>query len=248
MIGLSFATLIHSLELLCLPIFSRDLVCSSHRTNVLRLRVFRSKGWLISTSIVSLSLILTVIFKQTTTSDYLLIFLALLNLGTYSSRSIGRDGADQLRSICLIILALTVIIPEPLQQNVAASFIGLQVLIAYFTSGIAKLMSPIWRKGDILAQILNNYTYGSRTISKLLQDNRRLNQFFSFAPIALMTTTSIAFFIPYPEVFYLLLLGMFIFHLSTAILMGLNDFALTFPATFPCLILFHSIFQDFAFA
>lgn len=235
-VGLSFSALIHAAELLSLKPAQRDLVFASHRYGNFGKRSPMIKLLLITIVFISVLSILTIIVLGIETGSLLILLLSILNLLVYSSRSIGRDGADQLRTISLLILGMSSALPNGIARDVAAIFISVQVLTAYMTSGIAKMGSPVWQRGDVLVQILNNYTYGTKSVADLLSRRPALNRVLSILPIVMMSATPLAFLLPWPHVFFVLLVGMLGFHIMTGLLMGLNDFVLTFPATFPCLI------------
>ncbi|WKD87031.1 hypothetical protein KCTC32516_02411 [Polaribacter huanghezhanensis] len=187
-------------------------------------------------TIVILSLIeLFLLYNQPLSLLYKIFFLCLtfLHLYSYAKRKIGRDGADQIRLLAFMSFSLGFLASNDLVEILPLYFIGFQLLISYSTSGLSKLFSTHWRKGNVLGDILMTNSYGSKSFAKYLKSNPIVEKTFSYSAIFFMLFVPISFFVPISEIFYLSLLGMFIFHISTAVLMGLNDFLFTIPMTYP---------------
>lgn len=234
---LGICSIVNGLELLSLREFRLQIITQSRDLkfgNYIKVNIFLILQVLFSffliISILSESIILTKLF----------LWAVFLLIGcTYIIKTIGRDGSDQLRLICFGILALCSLLDKELSHHYSLVFISLQVIISYFTSGMCKLMSSYWRKGDALANILNNYTYGSESVATVLKRYKNVNKILTYSPIFLMISFPFSFLIPEIDVLLISLTLMFSFHFGTSVLMGLNDFILTFPATYPCLIGFH---------
>ena len=236
---LGICSIVNGLELLSLRKFRLQIITQSvdlKFSNFIKVNIFLilqvSFSIFLIASILSESYLLTKIF---------LWFVFLLIGYTYIIKTIGRDGSDQLRLICFGILAFCSLLDKESSYHYALIFISLQVIISYFTSGMCKLMSSYWRQGDALANILNNYTYGSENFATTLKKHKNINKILTYSPILFMITFPFCFLIPEIDVLLISLSLMFTFHLGTSLLMGLNDFILTFPATYPCLIGFHII-------
>lgn len=184
---------------------------------------------------------------------YRVLFLALtfLHFYSYTKRKIGRDGADQIRLLAFLSFTLSFLAKESFILMMPLCFLGIQLLIAYSTSGLAKLFSVHWRKGNVLADILMTNSYGNKRFAHYLKSNPKVEKLLSHGAIFSMLFVPFSFFIPVPELFFISLTGMFFFHISTAILMGLNDFLITIPLTYPAVyylyLLTHN-FSDYGFS
>ncbi len=175
----------------------------------------------------------------------LFLSLTLITLFSYINRTSSKDGADQLRMITLLTFSLCFLLDNSIGKLVTLVFLGLQVLLGYTTSGIAKLTSPYWRKGNVLHLIFGTYSYGVPKISNTLKKRPKLERLLSHSAIFIMLAVPISFFIPNPIVLYIALFSIFSFHFATAIIMGLNDFLFTFPLAYPGIILLHEIFHNY---
>jgi hypothetical protein len=147
----------------------------------------------------------------------------------------GQDGADQMGLIMLTALSAGVMLKSPLLDAVVMGFIAFQVLLSYFTAGSAKAMSPAWRRGTALRDILQGRTYGSVALGRLAGWFPGLCRFVSWSVIAVECTLPlIAFAGPYGRIGFVVI-GIAL-HGSIAVLMGLNTFLIMFLATYPCVI------------
>jgi hypothetical protein len=146
----------------------------------------------------------------------------------------GLDGSDQMRTIVLAGLVLFYVAPTDLARDVALVFIAAQAMLSYFTSGFAKLISPVWRDGTAIRDILSTRSYGSELATRVMKRLPSLSPalcwgtigFECFLPLLVLlgTTTCIVF------------IGMGVaFHVGIAAMMGLNLFVWSFVATYPAL-------------
>lgn len=165
-----------------------------------------------------------------------LVVTLLVRLAIAQRRIIGSDGAEQLVTITLIAALLgTFPQPDATRINLAVAFIGAQLVLAYFTSGVAKLASSSWRRGTALAGILGTQTYGLRSASGLLGRIPRGSLLLGWGVMLFETVFVLSLFGPDWMLLAALACAL-LFHLSCAVIMGLNDFLLAFPATFPCVV------------
>jgi hypothetical protein len=133
----------------------------------------------------------------------------------------GLDGSDQMHTIVWAGLAMVAFAPAA-----GLSLIAGESLLSYLISGAAKLAGPLWRSGAAAILILATATHGSPYPPTSL---KRYNW--------LLSRVTIAFEIAAP---FLVLVGpvgaitfVFIaatFHISTAVMMGLNNFVWSFGA------------------
>ena len=163
----------------------------------------------------------------------MLCLLTVISLVLNRIRVVGMDGADQLQSIGLLSLSVGALSRNVFVIEIVLLFLAFQIVLAYTTAGIAKLLGSEWRRGDALGRILNTYSHGSVEPAHFLLSHPAVNRFATYVPIALLSTFVCIMALPLPEVFYLYLAAAFAFHFGTALLMGLNTFVLTFPAFYP---------------
>lgn len=178
------------------------------------------------------ALLFPIVFYYSTGAAAVLAFLVLSVHCLINIRLlVGRDGADQMQNIVWAgIFAYCL----PLNENVklvAAGFIAAQLILSYFTSGIAKLVSPVWRAGSGMQLITRMASYCPPNIAV----------FFVNKKIAFVACWAVILF----EILgpFLLLFGqtgaiIFIamgtlFHVGIAISMGLTTFVFSFIATYP---------------
>ena len=171
--------------------------------------------------------------------------LTLLSLYSYKNRTAGKDGADQLRMLALLAFSLCFLLDNQFQRIVAMCFIGAQVLLGYATSGIAKLSSSYWRKGDVLHLIFSTYSYGIPNIAKYIKASPKIEKLMSYSAIVVMLSVPVTFLIPEPHLIFIALGAIFLFHFATAVLMGLNDFLYTFPLAYPGVLLLHGLVHNY---
>lgn len=188
--------------------------------------------------IVVLALIVYLLWSKKNTYEFALGFtiFAMLMLFSYSNRSIGRDGSDQVRMLGIFSFAICSWLPSNCGPIIAMYFMAGQFLIAYTTTSVAKLCSSHWRTGNVIADIFSTKSYGNVTIARLLRNHSWLERLVSHSSIGIMLSVPIAFLLPYQSLLIASLTGIFLFHLTTGYIMGLNDFVFTFPLAAPTLL------------
>jgi hypothetical protein len=148
----------------------------------------------------------------------------------------GLDGADQMGLIVIATVALCEIGDRmPAIVEVGLWFIACQSCLSYTTAGIAKLVSPTWRSGRAISGVLGTNAYGLWGVGTFLERHALLCKIMAWSVFL-------------PEcLFYAALCGDFrvttaflawgiVFHLSAALIMGLNGFVWSFIATYPAII------------
>ncbi len=197
--------------------------------------------------IITIVFLISSITSIVTNIELILIFcyfMMAMCLLIFSARSAyGMDGSDQVIFIiatCLFFIYLhnTVII-----RHITFTFITLQLLFSYFISGYAKLTAKVWRNGEALVGIMGNDIYGNENVYMLLSQNIRISQVLSWIVFGWEALFFICIFCN-QHVFICFIMVGFLFHLTNAIVMGLNTFFLAFVACyFPlihCYLLIHS--------
>lgn len=143
------------------------------------------------------------------------------------------DGGDQMIlfvMICFFIMLLDDGSGRYIRLGAAA--ISLHAAISYFTSGVAKISSPIWRSGDALQSIMSSGEFGNNLLSKLLFDNRKLSKAISWFVMVMHITVAI-FIIAGGIFIYPAIAISTAFHIAVAISMRLNNFVFAFGSAMP---------------
>lgn len=169
--------------------------------------------------------------------DNLLAAIPLAVAGLYVSgfKLVGGDGADQMQNIISIPIALAVVLGgRPRLVQTALLFIAAQAALAYLTAGIAKLVSPVWRRDNAVGAILGSVSYGHPRAWQFLRDKPQLGRAVTRATVVFEIALGVSLLLPDQCIVPLLALGVG-FHVACAFTMGLNDFLWAFSATYPAM-------------
>jgi hypothetical protein len=151
-------------------------------------------------------------------------------------RQLGDDGADQMILIMSTAFALSSILHSaPGALEAGAYFVGAQACLSYVVAGVAKLLGPDWRAGNVIPLILATRTYGARRVASFLHRHALPTKILCWGTIALETSFVLAPVLPLPLLIALLAMGAGM-HLGIAALMGLNGFFWAFVATYPAIV------------
>jgi|SRR5579875_123151 len=173
----------------------------------------------------------------------LLLILAISSIVLSFRNIIGTDGADQMSLLIFVALAISAPSSDSFVRNAGLVFIAGQSILSYVVSGVAKALSPKWRSGVALQQIVNTRTYGMEPVARwLTRAPRWLNQALCWAVIVIETGFFLVVFLPSPWLFFFLVWGM-LFHVSNAVVMGLNNFFWSFTATYPSIIFLNHLIR-----
>ncbi len=240
---LFISTSIHALELIMIP---KDFISLGYHE---KYKINKQLLWrLIHTTILITSIISLIVFQVYGLTLPFKLPTIITFIGVYYSyliRVTGKDGADQFRAISFLILTISFLLANEQLKQVFLIFTALQLLLAYTTSGIIKLSSPYWRKGNVLVPILSTYSFGYSPFSQWLRKHPKAEQLFSYGAIFCMISVFISFFIPTESALIITLSSMLSFHLATTVLMGLNDFVLTLPLAYPGVFFLHQQYLNF---
>lgn len=138
----------------------------------------------------------------------------------------GTTGADQMNTITLLAIGLSIISPSNFAYEIAIIFLSLQLILAYSTSGWIRILEPTWRSGEDLLVVLRQQTYGNKRVW-LSVKNLRIERYVSMSILIFECLSCVIIFLPLNVVFLYCCLGL-IFHLANAFVMGLNIFVWSF--------------------
>ncbi|GAA1973002.1 hypothetical protein [Amycolatopsis minnesotensis] len=145
----------------------------------------------------------------------------------------GLDGSDQLAFINYAVALLEKLFPDDRKaREFALSFIAAQSCLSYFTSGVVKMTSPVWRNGAAMPGIFRTRTYGDKFLFGLLRDRETFAKLMAWGVMVAEATFPLVLVVPKPVARLFFLSGM-AFHVGNAKFMGLNRFFWSFVATYP---------------
>jgi hypothetical protein len=140
----------------------------------------------------------------------------------------GRDGADEMLAFLLFGMMIACLNQDHVVQRIAIGFVCAQLMLSYVVAGVAKLLSPVWTRQGVLAGILGTELYGRHPpVGRWLARNPRADRTIGLAVILIEVGYPLLF-LPYRGLAVAILLATCLFHLGTAILMGLNSFFFVF--------------------
>jgi hypothetical protein len=145
----------------------------------------------------------------------------------------GLDGSDQLILLLSATMACTSFIhADPLIAEIGVWFLGIQLCLSYFVSGFAKFLSATWRSGRAVVFVMDTKTYGKKWAIEPLLDYKALSKTICWWVILWETLFPFAMFMD-PMIIQAFCVCAILFHVGTAVVMGLNTFAISFPAAIP---------------
>ena len=143
-------------------------------------------------------------------------------------------GSDRMGMLILFCLTLANVLPQPVWAQTAFAYLAVQVTLSYFISGWVKIRNPDWRAGRALCDVFAFSAYPVSEGLRRLADFRGLLWGLSWAVIGFELLFPLA--VLHPKALYLALALGAAFHLSNALLFGLNRFFWTWIAAYPALI------------
>ena len=155
----------------------------------------------------------------------------------------GLDGSDQMQLVILTSLTVFFWTIDPDIKRIALWFIAAQSILSYLAAGYAKFASPIWRSGKAMSGILATDNYGSLLLSSWLGRFPVLSPVVCWLVIVFECVAPVLVFAGPILCLAFLICGL-LFHLTIAVIMGLNNFFWSFGATYPAL-LFLSLLWHF---
>jgi hypothetical protein len=146
------------------------------------------------------------------------------------------QGADsQLNAITCSAISLSLLSDTPVAAGYCLYFLTLQLCFAYFAAGFHKLRSPVWRDGSALPGILSARLFGFPALGAWLGRHRGLWLPLSWATVVWEVSFPLVLVAPRQVCLCYFACGM-LFHVATALTMGLNKFIWAFIALYPAAI------------
>lgn len=158
----------------------------------------------------------------------------------------GGDGADKIALVACaaaLLIALGLLLGDRLLCLAGLAWGAGQVVIAYVTSGVAKLASRVWRDGSALAAAMTSYRSGHPVAAAVVR-RRPAARALAWGVMLVETLFPLALVAP-PPVCLAILATLGAFHAATAIVMGLNTYPWAFIATYPCIMAANAIITGF---
>lgn len=148
----------------------------------------------------------------------------------------GQEGADDISTQVAVGLAVFAVCRAVGAPSVGLYYVAALSLLAYATSGVTKLLEPVWREGVALGWVVNLRSLGAPWAANLLGPRPRLRVALSWAVMLGEVCLPLALLLPAPGIVAALAAAL-AFHLVAARCMGLNTFVWAFLATYPPILL-----------
>ncbi len=149
---------------------------------------------------------------------------------------LGLDGSDQMSLIIFVAVGVHQVFPEDAQIGQASLwFIAIQGCLSYCVAGIAKVTSPVWRSGEAVRRIFGTRTYGTRRSAAAVRGRDGVCAALAWLVISFECTFPFALTFGKTGFAVYAAIGI-AFHISNAVIMGLNTFVWAFVATYPAIL------------
>lgn len=172
----------------------------------------------------------------------LTVLTGLLALGVVALHRFDgpyNGGSDRLGLLMLVCLWLARAWPDGLVPSVALGYLGLQVVASYAWAGAVKVVNPDWRSGRALADVFQFSAYPAGDSLRGLHAFPRLMLVGSWGVILLELGFPLG--LANARALCLALVCSALFHLSAALILGLNRFLWSWLAAYPALLWFQSV-------
>ncbi|MGV8908145.1 MAG: hypothetical protein ACOH1Y_04125 [Propionicimonas sp.] len=157
----------------------------------------------------------------------------------YLRNQLGLDGSDQMMLVAATGVAVALLVPDEMAKTVVLVYVALQLLLSYAVAGLAKATSTTWRSGRAVPAILNTIGYGFPAVGAYLAARPKLGGLLSWATILFECSAPLLILFGTSGAIVIIVAGL-MFHISIAVMMGLNIFPWSFGATYPALLLLAS--------
>jgi hypothetical protein len=144
---------------------------------------------------------------------------------------VGRDGADQMQNIVWAALLGYCLPITETGRLMCLAFVPAQLILSYWTSGIAKVISPVWRQGSAVHLITRMETYCSPGVAAAC-GRPWVSKAFSWLTIAFEVGAPFLLIFGWPGALTFIVCAT-LFHVGIALTMGLTTFVFAFGAALP---------------
>jgi hypothetical protein len=158
-------------------------------------------------------------------------------------RWLSDDGSDQMGQIVAIGATIAAVGQSLQDLSIAGAGILLiagQLIIAYFLGGAAKLISPEWRSGRAIIGIMGTESFGHDFAARITSASIGFSVLFCRLLILVELTFPIAVLCP-PPILVGFLAVFALFHIATAMFMGLNTYVWSFGAAYPAVWMLNAV-------
>lgn len=147
----------------------------------------------------------------------------------------GLDGSDHLSFVNYFVAAAEKAFGNDRRAREAlVKFLAAQVCGAYFSAGVAKLASPVWRNGTAIPEIFRTTMFGDSGFYRVVDEHPLVAKAVAWGTIAGELAFPLVLVAPRPVARGILASG-FAFHIGNARFMGLNRFIWSYCSTYPAL-------------
>jgi hypothetical protein len=148
----------------------------------------------------------------------------------------GLDGSFQVTYICSACLLLgSFTSPGTLAFALCIWYVFIQCILSYVVAGIAKSLGKPWRDGTAVGLVLGTHTYGSVALATRLVDHPHIVAAMTYSVLAFELSFPIVALLSEPLMMCFLMLAV-MFHIANALVMGLNQFLLSFICFYPSIL------------
>ncbi|MCT4559521.1 MAG: HTTM domain-containing protein [Pelagimonas sp.] len=165
-----------------------------------------------------------------------LMGVALIQLHRFDGPYNG--GSDKMTFLILACLSAYYAAPNAFWQEMAISYLAIQLLLSYFVSGYIKIVNPEWRSGQALRDV---FRFSAYPVSERLRgwaDHPRKLWLASWGVMGFEVL--LPFTLVHPLALAALLFVAACFHLSNAFFFGLNRFFWIWLCAYPALFWFQA--------
>jgi hypothetical protein len=147
----------------------------------------------------------------------------------------GLDGSNHMVLTSSTAIAAVMLIPDLQAQQIALYYVAAQLLLCYAAAGIAKAFSPQWRSGQAIPEITSMISYGTPALGAVLRQRHAVSLLLCWSVIAFECAAPLLILAGTPGA-VVIVAGGLAFHVSIAVIMGLNTFLWSFASSYPALL------------
>lgn len=145
-------------------------------------------------------------------------------------------GSDKMTLLILTCLSLAYLAPSAYWQEMAVSYLAIQLVLSYFVSGWIKVINPEWQHGRALRDVFRFSAYPVSESLRSWADRPKLLLVMGWAVMVFELVFPLSLL--HPVALKLALLCAAGFHFSNACFFGLNRFFWIWLCAYPALIWF----------